>query len=165
MLRWTSLTRRKERSVWQQSVGRRCSSGRQWCLDKCLNISSALWMIAPFLTSSSQATLTTPPHASHGLFPCLEPRNTHSRRDSGDKEEWQLTLVLSRAPIAPHDEVVNSFLLQVISDGRSDVPHYVGIMLNVITEKYQVLSDKVPTVAWIVQHTGVDGDLIISPVC
>ena len=83
----------------------------------------------------------------------------------GDKEEWQLTLVLSRAPIAPHDEVVNSFLLQVIFDGRSDVPHDVGIMLNVITEKYQVLSDQVPTVAWIVQHTGVDGDLIISPVC
>ena len=41
------------------------------------------------------------------------------------------TFVLYQALITPHDddEVVDLFLLQVVFDGASDIPHYVSIML------------------------------------
>ena len=40
------------------------------------------------------------------------------------------TFVLYQALIAPHDddEVVDLFLLQVVFDGASDIPHHVSIM-------------------------------------
>ena len=41
------------------------------------------------------------------------------------------TFVLYQALITPHDddEVVDLFLLQVVLDGASDIPHHVSIML------------------------------------
>ena len=41
------------------------------------------------------------------------------------------TFVLYQALITPHDddEVVDLFLMQVVFDGASDIPHYVSIML------------------------------------